>query len=88
MQDGIDLFSKTIYTVIRQWIYILVMIIADKFQPFSGKQLVIKTVIQEDDGEYGCRAQNTGGHIEAVANIRVIRGTPPIFTDNALEFPS
>jgi hypothetical protein len=52
-----------------------------------GTQLVIKSAIQEDEGEYGCRAQNLGGSLESFTNIRVIAGSPPVFTDNGIEFP-
>lgn len=46
----------------------------------NGAQLVIKVTIQEDEGEFGCRVENGGGFLEEVANIRVIAGSPPLFT--------
>jgi len=50
-----------------------------------GVILRINSVIQDDAGEYGCRATNAAGSLDAAVNLRVIPGTPPTFIHDAAD---
>jgi len=50
----------------------------------EGTQVVFKSTLQEDEGEFGCRAENGGGFLETVANVRIIAGSPPLFVSTPI----
>lgn len=48
----------------------------------AGQRLRLKSVTVEDESEFMCRVENPGGFLESTAILRIIPGTPPVFTQN------